>query len=344
MCRGFCSGSTSNEVPDNTCGDYDFADEGSTDCTQCSAEPNVGVLALSAPEAGNIRQCQVAKAVDEFPAVYEGDTITCGTDIYYAQRYANSLAGAEGPGSGPEASFQDVFESGAYRVAPSPYISPAPNWDIATGDNGSWSGSCENSVFSGDLTYVSPPKLEASCRNSLNELIRSSAECDSARWGNRDGQLFCEVGGEGRQIRAPGGEYVCSNETFGDPFPGYYKQCFCPGGNSLEWLRPDTTGDADRLPSELTSLSCGNLLPLDYQVSAAEKHTCALDATGVQCWGLNENGRSTVPALSNPVQVSAGGGHTCAIDDTGVQCWGWNAAGQTTVPALSNPVQVSAGV
>ena len=343
MCRGFCSGSTSNEVPDNTCGDYDFADEGSTDCTQCSAEPNVGVLALSAPEAGNIRQCQVAKAVDEFPAVYEGDTITCGTDIYYAQRYANSLAGAEGPGSGPEASFQDVFESGAYRVAPSPYISPAPNWDIATGDNGSWSGSCENSVFSGDLTYVSPPKLEASCRNSLNELIRSSAECDSARWGNREGQLFCEVGGEGRQIRAPGGEYVCSNETFGDPFPGYYKQCFCPGGNSLEWLRPDTTGDADRLPSELTSLSCGNLLSLDYQVNAGEKHTCALDNTGVQCWGLNGDGQTDVPALLNPVQVSAGRRHTCALDNTGVQCWGYNAAGQTTVPALSNPVQVSAG-
>jgi len=343
MCRGFCSGSTSNEVPDNTCGDYDFADEGSTDCTQCSAEPNVGVLALSAPEAGNIRQCQVAKAVDEFPAVYEGDTITCGTDIYYAQRYANSLAGAEGPGSGPEASFQDVFESGAYRVAPSPYISPAPNWDIATGDNGSWSGSCENSVFSGDLTYVSPPKLEASCRNSLNELIRSSAECDSARWGNREGQLFCEVGGEGRQISAPGGEYVCSNETFGDPFPGYYKQCFCPGGNSLEWLRPDTTGDADRLPSELTSLSCGNLLPLDYQVSAGADHTCALDDTGVQCWGSNLSDQTTVPALSNPVQVSAGYYHTCALDDTGVQCWGLNTSGRTTVPALSNPVQVNAG-
>jgi hypothetical protein len=41
--------------------------------------------------------------------------------------------------------------------------------------------------------------------------------------------------------------------------------------------------------------------------------------------------------------VSAGLDHTCALDSTGVHCWGDNSYGQTTVPALVNPVTVSAG-
>ena len=38
--------------------------------------------------------------------------------------------------------------------------------------------------------------------------------------------------------------------------------------------------------------------------------------------------------------VSAGVYHTCALDDTGVVCWGYNSDGQTTVPTLTNPTQV----
>jgi len=75
------------------------------------------------------------------------------------------------------------------------------------------------------------------------------------------------------------------------------------------------------------------------QVSAKKLHTCAVDDTGVVCWGNNDMGQTDVPALVNPVHVSAGLYHTCALDDTGVVCWGW-----TTVPALVNPVQVNAGI
>ncbi|HSC75923.1 MAG TPA: thrombospondin type 3 repeat-containing protein, partial [Pseudomonadales bacterium] len=78
-------------------------------------------------------------------------------------------------------------------------------------------------------------------------------------------------------------------------------------------------------------------------VSAGGSHTCALDATGVHCWGANGSGQSTVPTLVNPVSVSAGFSHTCALDDNGVHCWGDNECDQTTVPALVNPVAVSAG-
>ena len=79
------------------------------------------------------------------------------------------------------------------------------------------------------------------------------------------------------------------------------------------------------------------------QISAGGLHACALDGTGVHCWGSNDQGQTTVPTLSNPTAVSAGSNHTCALDDTGVVCWGYNAQGQATVPTLTNPTAVSAG-
>ena len=70
-----------------------------------------------------------------------------------------------------------------------------------------------------------------------------------------------------------------------------------------------------------------------------QSQTCALDDTGIVCWGSNGNGETNVPvSLSNPIAVSAGGNHTCAIDDTGVVCWGNDYAGKATVPGtLSHP-------
>jgi hypothetical protein len=78
-------------------------------------------------------------------------------------------------------------------------------------------------------------------------------------------------------------------------------------------------------------------------VSAGGDHSCALDDSGVVCWGDDAAGQSTVPALANPVKISAGFQHTCALDDSGVVCWGSNNAGQVTVPSLVSPVAVSAG-
>jgi alpha-tubulin suppressor-like RCC1 family protein len=82
---------------------------------------------------------------------------------------------------------------------------------------------------------------------------------------------------------------------------------------------------------------------VDTNLSLGHSHSCALDDTGVVCWGMNNSGQTNVPSLINPTQVSAGFGHSCALDDTGVVCWGWNRYGQTDVPSLSNPTQVSLG-
>jgi alpha-tubulin suppressor-like RCC1 family protein len=79
------------------------------------------------------------------------------------------------------------------------------------------------------------------------------------------------------------------------------------------------------------------------QVTVGSTHSCALDDTGVVCWG-SYDAQTDVPSLSNPTQVSSGGYHACAVDDTGVVCWGWNDHGQTDVPSLSISTQVSLGL
>jgi hypothetical protein len=78
-------------------------------------------------------------------------------------------------------------------------------------------------------------------------------------------------------------------------------------------------------------------------VSAANCHTCAIDDNGVKCWGSNDHGQTQVPPLKRPRSVSTGYNHTCALDDDGVKCWGNNQYGQIHVPPLSNPRMVSAG-
>lgn len=83
----------------------------------------------------------------------------------------------------------------------------------------------------------------------------------------------------------------------------------------------------------------------DYQISSGSNHNCALEDSGVVCWGSNNFGQTILPALSNPTQISSGYMHSCAIDDTGVVCWGWdgNGNGQIDPPVLNEPKQVSLG-
>ncbi len=82
--------------------------------------------------------------------------------------------------------------------------------------------------------------------------------------------------------------------------------------------------DNDGLPDDWELANGRDSLVADYRVAAGSDHTCALDDTGVVCWGYNENGQTTVPSLNNPIRVSGGNVHSCALDDTGAVCWGSN--------------------
>lgn len=84
--------------------------------------------------------------------------------------------------------------------------------------------------------------------------------------------------------------------------------------------------------------------------SGLGNHSCALDDTGVVCWGDNQyqqasNLRAVRPILSavRPIDVSVGYTHSCALDDSGVTCWGRNIEGQTNVPELLEPRQLAVG-
>jgi hypothetical protein len=116
-------------------------------------------------------------------------------------------------------------------------------------------------------------------------------------------------------------------------------------------LQNNTDTDHDTLPDWWEQANGHDPLKADYMVSAGGFHSCALDNTGVKCWGNNSYGQTQVPVLSAPSVVSAGYRHTCAIDASGVKCWGAGVTntgtgdswGQSLPPVLVNPTAVSAG-
>lgn len=93
-------------------------------------------------------------------------------------------------------------------------------------------------------------------------------------------------------------------------------------------------------------VACGNRpLPV-AQISAGDAHSCAFDSlNGVNCWGDDTNGQSTVPGgLLNTRAVSAGTQFSCAISDVAAECWGLNDKGQLNAPAsFENAKTISSG-
>lgn len=58
------------------------------------------------------------------------------------------------------------------------------------------------------------------------------------------------------------------------------------------------------------------------------------DGKDVYCWGNNNMSQLNVPELSNPVVIdgAARSNVSCAIDDSGLVCWGWQGFGDIPVP------------
>jgi len=55
-------------------------------------------------------------------------------------------------------------------------------------------------------------------------------------------------------------------------------------------------------------------------------HGCMIgSSSGVSCFGNNDYDKSTAPTLVNPKSIAVGYDYSCAVDDSGVVCWGYNA-------------------
>ncbi|GAG68908.1 unnamed protein product, partial [marine sediment metagenome] len=76
--------------------------------------------------------------------------------------------------------------------------------------------------------------------------------------------------------------------------------------NTGTYVSPSDTGtdpndadtDNDTIPDGLDLPPGRNPLVADWAVTTGNSHTCALDDSGVVCWGFNSSGQATV--LSSP--------------------------------------------
>jgi alpha-tubulin suppressor-like RCC1 family protein len=113
----------------------------------------------------------------------------------------------------------------------------------------------------------------------------------------------------------------------------------CWGNNTFSQLGRDPT---DITPPNIPSLVVG-LNSNITAVSAAERHTCAVQSTGLKCWGENTQGlvighgniqavaqapHSIFPQGSGVTAVATGNHSTCVIQNSGLKCWGLNPYGE----------------
>jgi alpha-tubulin suppressor-like RCC1 family protein len=108
------------------------------------------------------------------------------------------------------------------------------------------------------------------------------------------------------------------------------------------------------LPVAVTALAPGTAVEA---VACGERHTCALSAGAVACFGANDEGQlgvasQTTPATaaiaSGATAVATGLDHSCALASGVLQCWGLNSSGQvnagsTTPGAAFSPIAPDLG-
>ncbi len=88
------------------------------------------------------------------------------------------------------------------------------------------------------------------------------------------------------------------------------------------------------------------------KIGAGNGFSCALDDSGVQCWGAEEHITGNwddeyavggPQGLQNPRDLFVGDTFVCALDDHGVFCWGEGPEFEIVVPFLSNPTMFARG-
>lgn len=83
------------------------------------------------------------------------------------------------------------------------------------------------------------------------------------------------------------------------------------------------------------------------QLSAAWNHVCAIDNTGVQCWGAGYKDQTNPPAFESVKELTSGYSHSCVIGDHGddkdqLRCWGDDLLENYELPTVNNVSNVAA--
>lgn len=141
-------------------------------------------------------------------------------------------------------------------------------------------------------------------------------------------------------------------ETGSTTSPAYYGHtCAVAGGGVLCWGSDDSgqlgdgevVGPADR--GRTAPVATVGLGGAPTALTAGDRHTCAVVAGRVWCWGSAGswqlgNGATldqgtpvqaqTTPAGTAASAVAAGAAHTCAVVGAALQCWGSSSAGQAS--------------
>ena len=205
----------------------------------------------------------------------------------------------------------------------------------------------------------------------IDDAVDVDLNCCSACVRHASGKLSCwgantfgELGDGGSVPGVPVGAplattsgYTWQELSFGGPMCG-----LSPAGEVHCWGW-NLEGGLGTLEAPHSSSPLAVPLPfLATEVSAGEKHACAVDGRGsAMCWGRNVEGQlgsGATSATSSPVVVqlpagqalstsvendratlSAGDYHGCAIlTDEQVWCWGWNVHGQLGVGGMDSPL------
>lgn len=174
-------------------------------------------------------------------------------------------------------------------------------------------------------------------------------------WGNhRRGQLGIGLAAE--EVAAP---RQVGSQLWTDVSAGAEHACAIRDGDVQCWGYNADGQVRGEKGSEFTSpqpvvIKLGADAPAFERVAAGGRHTCAIGAGELWCWGnaaqvgVDNTSATRIGTRADWTAVSAGYDHTCAISaGAGLHCWGQNGRGQVNDPinagAIAEPAPIDVG-